>query len=171
MATNKVSIDEKRLVSLFFDYLKQEHDISKKDIKRLLLRKEEELSIPISVLRVRKVGGFEAIVKYLRENFGLSIKEISELTNRRKSTIGAVYHKVKQKLPKVFPQSLIEEAEYQIPVSLLKTRELSVLETIVCHLKDDHNLRFSKIAMLLNRDDRTIWTVHKRAIQKRKDAR
>src|SRR4030042_2869118 len=158
MGQDKASIDEKQLVSLFFEYLKQEYDVSKKDIERLLVKKEEDYLIPISVLSIRRLGGFEVIVKYLKENLGLSIDEISGLTNRSKSTIGVVYHKARHKLPKAFPHSLIASAEYQIPVSLLRVREISVLETIVCFLKDDHNLSFSKIAILLNRDDRTIWT-------------
>ena len=171
MTQDKAPIDEKQLVSLFFEYLKQEHDVSKRDIERLLLKKEEDYLIPISVLSIRRLGGFEAIVKYFGENLGLSINKISKLTNRSKSTIGVVYHKARHKLPKAFPHSLIAGAEYQIPVSLLKARDLSVLETIVCFLKDDHNLSFSKIAMLLNRDDRTIWTAYHRADEKRKDAK
>lgn len=171
MVGSQASIDEKQLVSLFFDYLKEEHNISKGDIERLLLRKEEDYLIPISVLSTRELGGFEAIVKYLKENIGLSIKEISKITNRNKSTIGVVYHKARQKLTKSFSKGLVEKSEYNIPVSLLKTRDLSVLETIVCYLKDDHNLSFHKIAILLNRDDRTIWTAYKRANEKRKDGK
>ena len=155
---------------MFFDYLEKECNVSKKDIDRLLLEKEE-LLIPVSVLRIRRVGGFEAIVKYLRENLGLGFKEISDVTNRSKSTIGVVYHKARKKLPKYFPHALVEEAEYKIPVSLFRARELSVLETIVCYLKDDHNLSFSKIALLLNRDYRTVWTAYNRADQKRKNAK
>jgi hypothetical protein len=54
-----------------------------------------------------------------------------------------------------------------LPTSIFRDRDLSVLEAIVEYLKDKKNLRYSEIAQLLNRDDRTIWTSYKRAKQKR----
>ena len=55
-----------------------------------------------------------------------------------------------------------------VPTSILRDRTLSVLEAIVEYLKEHEQLSFHQIAKLLNRDDRTIWTVYRRAKQKRK---
>lgn len=55
-----------------------------------------------------------------------------------------------------------------IPTSILRDRTLSVLEGIVEYLREHHDLNYHQIAKLLNRDDRTIWTVYRRAKQKRK---
>lgn len=54
-----------------------------------------------------------------------------------------------------------------IPTALFRDRNLSVLEIMVEYLKDKKNMRYSQIAELLNRDDRTIWTSYKRAKEKR----
>jgi len=59
-------------------------------------------------------------------------------------------------------------SELSIPSSIFQDRSLSVLEAIVEYLKEQKNMRYSEIAKLLNRDDRTIWTSYKRAKDKRK---
>jgi len=55
----------------------------------------------------------------------------------------------------------------KIPSSILKDRSLSVLEAIVEYLREEKGLTFHRIAVLLNRDDRTIWTAYRRAKEKR----
>ena len=55
-----------------------------------------------------------------------------------------------------------------IPTSIFQDRELSVLEAIAEYLKEKKGMRYSEIAKLLNRDDRTIWTAYQRAKAKRK---
>lgn len=55
-----------------------------------------------------------------------------------------------------------------IPSSIFKDRKLKVLEILVEWLKDEKNLSYHEIAVLLNRNDRTIWTVYNRAKKKRK---
>lgn len=53
-----------------------------------------------------------------------------------------------------------------IPMEIIKNRNLSILESIVKFLKEARNLTYHEIAVLLNRDDRTIWTVYSRARKK-----
>lgn len=55
-----------------------------------------------------------------------------------------------------------------LPSRIFKDRSVSVLEAIVEYMKDDLGLTFHDIAQLLNRDDRTVWTVYSRAAKKRK---
>jgi transcriptional regulatory protein LevR len=55
-----------------------------------------------------------------------------------------------------------------IPTSIFRDRSLSVLEAVVEYLKEHHNLNYHQIARLLNRDERTVWTVYSRAKKKRK---
>ena len=52
-----------------------------------------------------------------------------------------------------------------IPASIFN-HGLSGLEAIVFYLKETQGLRFCQIALLLNRDDRTIWDAHNEACQK-----
>ena len=54
-----------------------------------------------------------------------------------------------------------------IPSRIFKDRSVSVLEAIVEYMKDDLDLTLHDIAQLLNRDDRTIWTVFSRTKKKR----
>jgi len=53
-----------------------------------------------------------------------------------------------------------------IPSYIFKDRTLSVLEAIVKYLKEDRMLLYHDIAVLLKRDDRTIWTVYSRVKKK-----
>ncbi|HLD04640.1 MAG TPA: hypothetical protein VJG90_02875 [Candidatus Nanoarchaeia archaeon] len=54
-----------------------------------------------------------------------------------------------------------------IPTKIFQDRRLAVLESIVLFLKEEQELSFHEIAILLNRDDRTIWTVYNRVKKKR----
>jgi len=60
------------------------------------------------------------------------------------------------------------KSSISIPSSIFKDRSLSVLEAITEYLKDKKSLTYHEIAVLLNRDDRTIWTCYQRAKKKRK---
>jgi hypothetical protein len=64
-------------------------------------------------------------------------------------------------------KSRISAGKYTIPLSIVCDRNVSIFETIVEYLKDHHGLTYHEIAVLLNRDDRTIWTVYNRAAKKR----
>lgn len=124
---------------------------------------KEEIKVPISVFKNDYLSSLETIVKYLRENFLLSFKQIASLTNRNPVSLAVTYRNAKKKLESKFVEEI---SPYSIPVSILKDRKLSVLENIVSYLKDTFGLAYHKIALLLNRNDRTIWTVYQRAKKK-----
>jgi len=60
-----------------------------------------------------------------------------------------------------------QDAIVKIPSNIFRDRNLSVLEVLVEYLKEQRNMTYHEIAVLLNRDDRTIWTVYNRAKKKR----
>ena len=62
--------------------------------------------------------------------------------------------------------SYYEKTSLAIPSSIFKNRQLSVLEAITVYLHDKKKMRYSQIARLLNRNDRTIWTAYQRAKKK-----
>ena len=161
---------EKKLQSTL-NYLK-EQGLGSEEIISLITKslkipaREEEVKVPISVFNNEYLSSLENIVKYLRENLLLSFKQIGSLTNRNEIALAVTYRNAKKKMPAKF---VIEEiSPYSIPVSILKGRKLSVLENIAAYLKDTFNLNYHSIAVLLNRDDRTIWTVYQRAKKKKK---
>ena len=69
--------------------------------------------------------------------------------------------------------SLIEEKpvskEILLPLSIFKAEGLSALEAICKYLKEELELTYSKIASLLNRNNRTIWATYNNAIKKSKE--
>ncbi|MAG50254.1 hypothetical protein CL621_01275 [archaeon] len=64
-----------------------------------------------------------------------------------------------------------KEEYISIPSHVLKDRTLSVLEALVEYLKEKQNLTYHEISILINRDERNIWTVYSRAKKKRENAR
>lgn len=65
--------------------------------------------------------------------------------------------------------SKIKKSDFnlEIPVSIFQDRSLSIFEILVEYLKENFNSNYHKIAVLTNRDERTIWTVYSRAKKKR----
>lgn len=59
--------------------------------------------------------------------------------------------------------------EESVPVSIFSTK-LSPSEALCRYLKENRNLSFHEIAVLLNRDDRSIWTSYSRSSKKDKCA-
>ena len=59
------------------------------------------------------------------------------------------------------------DSSVSIPTAVFRDRTLKPLEVVVEYLREHHKLSLHQIATLLNRDDRTIWTVYNRAKRKR----
>lgn len=126
-------------------------------IDLILMQKEEK--IPVSVFK-NELGPLEAVVKFLKENKNLTLKQIALKLNRSSKTIWTTYANARDKKIK------IDVSQFFIPVSFLSKKKLSILESIASYLKDVESLTFHQIAELVNRDDRTIWTCHHRAVLK-----
>lgn len=115
-------------------------------------------NVPICIFRNDKLSILEAIVKYLRENIGMKYSEIATILKRDMGPIGVTYRNAKRKMPSRF----VTTPSLPLPVAILKNRKLSVLENIVSFFRNK-GMKYSEIASILNRNDRTIWTVSKRA--------
>ncbi|MFH1400451.1 MAG: hypothetical protein ABIH41_02950 [Nanoarchaeota archaeon] len=59
-----------------------------------------------------------------------------------------------------------ESTNVPIPTAVMTDRSLSIMESIVEHLMSK-GYTYRELGILLNRDERTIWTVAHRAKQKR----
>ena len=121
--------------------------------------------IPLSVFQ-GNASGLESISQYLKENLGFRYCEIAQILNRDDRTVWGAHFAAKQKAN----IHINFDSSIKIPLSIFKDRKLSVLEAISEYLKETHSMRFSVIARLLNKDQRTIWTVYSRAKKKRKNA-
>jgi len=160
---NNPKISKKELIEQFFSIkeLLKTKGITPDELLRI--EKQRKELVPVNIFNNNKLSALESIVKYLKENINLSNKEIARLLNRDSRTIWSTNHNAAKKLPEQF---ILQESEIHIPLSLLRERKLSVLETIVVHLKEEYGLTHHNIAVLLRRNDRTVWTVYNRAKKK-----
>ncbi len=153
------------------DYLRNKYNLTDKEIKAYV-REEAvkettvaEISsqeVPINIF-TDSISPLEAIVKFLKENKGLKLVDIAKLTGRDQRAIGVTYRAAVKKMPE---QYVIDEVRYTVPANMLQDKKLSVAEHVVKQLKEAYQLNYHEVAVLIKRDDRTVWTLYKRAIKK-----
>ena len=148
-----------RTLRKLYTRIKKKYRVSAAEIISKLEKKE--ILIPSCIFN-KRLSVFETIVKYLKENLALANKEIAVLISKSQKSIWQSYNSSKKKFPSVFK---ITVSDYYIPISILQ-KPFTILESVVLFLKDDLLLSFHKIATILKRDDRTIWTVYNRAKKK-----
>ena len=62
--------------------------------------------------------------------------------------------------------SSLKTSSGTIPVSIFSNDSLSTFEALVKYLKEYMNMRYVKIASILNRSDKTIWVTYQRSSKK-----
>ncbi|KYK25209.1 hypothetical protein AYK26_06340 [Euryarchaeota archaeon SM23-78] len=145
------------------EFIKHLDDAYKPEVP--VVEKPEKILIPVSVFDNAYLSALEAIVKYLHENKGLRFSEIARLLNRYQRAIGVTYRFASKKMKF---RLKIRATKYHVPLDFIARRQMSVLESIVYHLRETYKLPYYIIATMLTRDDRTIWTVYQRALKKKK---
>jgi len=164
---NSISLEKKALTFndlIQFEKLKeikQKYNLSINELFGLI---KDTLFFPLEIIN-NKLTVLETVVKYLKEIQKISFHEISKLLKRDERNIWHIYNNSKKKYAQEF---IIKEAKFWIPISVFSNEKLSALETLVVHLREEFSLNYHKIAVLLKRNDRTVWTVYQRA--KRKNA-
>jgi len=124
-----------------------------------------EILLPSTIFCDRNIGVLESVVVYLKEQHKLGFSKIGTLLNRNRKTIWTVYQRSIEKRT-TRPAKVKVVSNVFIPVSMLRDRSLSSLEVIVHYLATQTSLTNHQIAILLNRSDKTIWTVKDRANKK-----
>ena len=56
--------------------------------------------------------------------------------------------------------------ELNIKTRIFHNRSLTIFESLVKYLKEEKSLNFHEISILLNRDERNIWTIYKNSSKK-----
>jgi len=74
-----------------------------------------------------------------------------------------------ESLLEVYKERKNGEQYPRIPAYIFASRKLGVLEVTVKCLKENYSLSFRQIALLLKRDDRTIWSTYQKAKKKYKN--
>ncbi|MCH7568294.1 MAG: hypothetical protein IIA87_02630, partial [Nanoarchaeota archaeon] len=157
---DKYGLSKKETLDLVIKELAEKYKIGKKELIEVLELRIKE-NIPSTIFS-KKLGGLEAIVKYMKENLGMSYSEIAKQLVRDDRTIWTSYKKATEKQPEALE---VKETSTFFPIEIFKDRNLTVLESIVVYLKEK-GLRYSEIAKLLDRDQRNIQTIYSRAIKK-----
>jgi hypothetical protein len=158
----KISLDTLKNI---FDNFQKKYQLAPEDILQIMYEEKEYLSIPLTIFS-RQLSPLESVVKFLKEDLNLGISTIAKTLQRNQATIWLTYNHAQKKKKEKF---IFSETKYWIPISLLKDRRLSILELVVEFLKKSYSLNFHQIAVLIQRDDRTVWTVYQRGELKRKN--
>ncbi len=163
--TNKViSYIEKSFAKLKEENLSYEETL--KIINNILSKNyaaTEDIILPASIFDNTILSSLELIVKYLHENLGLKFSKIAKLIGRNNVALANSYRIAVQKHPS---KLVVKPSVFVVPCSILKNRKLSVLENISYYLKNNYKLTYHDVAVLLRKNDRTIWTVYQRALKK-----
>ncbi len=109
----------------------------------------------------------ESVILYLKDTKRLKYSHIAALIKRDQRNARSTYlaAKVRQIDGNLSPVSGSDD-DVRIPISIFADAPLSALEALVAYLKDERSLSYHQIAVLVERDDRTIWTVYQRAKKK-----
>jgi len=118
---------------------------------------------PITILN-KKLGVSECLVRYLKAELGWNYKKISSVIKRSEAVVGVMY---RQSLKKQMGRLKPTPTAIFIPLSIF-SKKFTVFESIILYLKDKEELRYTEIAKLTGRDQRTIWTIYNRARGKTK---
>ncbi len=158
---DQLSDTEKRLLGAFLDnFFLNIKSPSLKDAKINLSINNpiEENSIPCSIFTI-KLGALEAIVKYLHENKNLSLKKISQILHKKQNNVAVSYRNSFKKMQKKF--SDVSFKDY-LPFEIFSEKS-TCMQSVCIYLKENKGLSYHKIAEILNRDERTIWTIYNKA--------
>lgn len=138
--------------------LKKKYGFSLNKIESIL---EKELMIP-NIIFNEELTALESVVKYLKENKNFPLKKISDVIKRDQRNVWNIYNQAWKKCPKKF---IVKNVKYGIPISIFSDK-FSAYESLVKYLKEELELKFSEIAEILKRDQRTIWTIYSRSGKK-----
>ncbi|MEM3373894.1 MAG: hypothetical protein QXE31_01605 [Candidatus Woesearchaeota archaeon] len=149
-----------KVLNSLLNEIKEKNGLQEYEIK--IYFEKKEIQIPCSIFE-KDLGILEAIVKYLHENLNLSFKEISKLIKRSHSNVISSYNNAVKKKKNLFNNI---NYKYSIPLSIFE-KKLTCFESICLYFKD-RGLKLIEIAKLLNRNNKTIWTIYIRALKKKR---
>src|SRR3989338_5469632 len=90
-------IDKINLIQRLLGELKEMHNVLPDEVL-----KQNEILIPSGIFQNDKLSCLEAIIKYLRENFGMKLSKIGRHLNRSNKAIWATYRNASIKMPQRF---------------------------------------------------------------------
>jgi transcriptional regulator len=160
--TEAYSLSKEELVGIIAEEFEIKYELGEKEIRKITGAPDRE-NIPTTIF-IGELGALEALCKYMKENLGMSYREIAGEISRNERTIWSSCDKANKKVREKIEA---KETELQIPLSVIKDRKLTVLESIIVFLKRS-GMRYNKIAEALGREQRNVWTIYHLALKKLK---
>jgi len=151
-----------RLDSIF-SQLSSKYDMDYDNLLQILKRRQSYVSVPASIFN-NALSPLENVVLYLSRKLCLSQTEIANILNRDHTTIWTTLQNAKKKMKSKEYEG--KESDILVPIHIFADGKLSVLESLSVYIKERFGLSYHEIAAMLGKDDRTIWTVVKRAKEK-----
>ncbi|MBR9699928.1 hypothetical protein GOV09_05715 [Candidatus Woesearchaeota archaeon] len=154
--------------------ISKKHGVDIGHITEILEHKDKYIVLPVGLFR-SKLGPLEAVVGYMKEVLDLNLSQIARLLNRDETTIWTTYQNSWKKGKIIVDLELkdvdfgalkIKKENFVVPLSVFANRELSILEALCVYLRENHGLNYTMLGKLLERNERTIWTVVSRAKKK-----
>ena len=110
----------------------------------------------------------QKFISFLEKESALEAEEAKEISKKFISFLEKEYKLGLEEFKEIISRAK-KKVEIRIPVSIFDNEELSILEAVCKYLKEGLKLRFHQIALLLNRNDRTIWVTYNNSLKKRKE--
>jgi len=151
-----------KVLSILLDDLKSKYKVTEEEILDQV-KGRASVRIPVSLFTIKQARPLELLCKYLKEEFDLNYTQVAKLLNRDYRTIWTTSRNASKKLEAGLDS---KGSEHQLPVEIFQNRKLSVLEAAVLYLRDQKELKLIQIAILLDRDQRNIWSLYNRAKNK-----
>ena len=121
--------------------MKKPHKLSKKKRGHSISGSEQSKFFEVYLKEKKNIDELEKRLESLKKSYNLDDKDILELIKEKDKIV-------------------------HIPASVFNN-SLAPLEAVVLFLKEHLGYSFHKIALLLKRDDRTIWLTHNNAVKKK----
>ena len=153
------------------EQIAKKHKLDIKQVIDLMENKDKYIYLPIGIFR-SKLGPLEAVVRYMKDILKYNFSQIAKLLSRDETTIWTSYNNSLEKgkiildVEMAYPH--IKKSDLIVPLSIFSERSISILEALCLYLKQNFNLNYREIGLLLERNERTIWTVISRASKKLK---
>jgi len=136
-----------------------------------------EKTIPLEIFLIDELGYFESLVRYLKDNRNITIKEQSKILNRSTGALWASYYSSNKKFKKTLDDDLLKsfsekliarltkarpdlvskKESFRVPIDLISGRKFSPFQSVVIFLRTYFNMRFTDISIILGKDMHSVW--------------
>ena len=152
-----------------FSKLSSDYNMDYGNIAAILKKRQSYASIPASIFN-NVLSPLENVVLYLSVRYRFNQTKIAEILCRDHTTIWTTLENAQQKINRLKYTGMIDKLpdseKILVPVKIFSDRKLSILEDISMYMKDRFNMSYHEIAIVLGKNDRTIWTVVNRGWRK-----